>query len=1254
MNRFVTADPSQLVELRRDVDVLLVTATQVELEAVHELLTPLVGRQLLKIHCENNTYYVGRFGAVKTVVIKCQMGTAGVGAALPACLDALRLWNPRALIALGIAFGKDPQGQCMCDVLVARYVIPYEPGKVQRRQVYRSPQYSSDPALLNRFSNVTDWTFEHRGRQVEVIPPGPILSGEKVINSARGKRRLFEAFPQAIGGEMEGHGIAVAAAECRTPWILVKAICDWADGTKDDTFQRPAARAAASLVRHVLSEPSALRVLPSPVSPDSLYHRVPPGSIVNPTAESAPANVVTTLPGRHQAVTAERLAEAAGKMSPRMVAVEALQSQVDSALAQPTSSTVASIGAHAARVRLVLPKSHELVALRLIASAPGAVPIDVFKSLFPYVDWRVMLPRLSRKGVINLKPGSCPTVRRQLVGALFERQGIRTAFESRWLKRLSPLARHSDAAILLCLLHLRAGRVEEAVEVVTDVAEGLEPGHENRIYCDILRPFVQPKCFHRLSPVRQVHLLNAFALCLARSGHRHDSIIHLARLLRLSRRKAIAWGVGQAYINAGVNWAELGNARDASRCYERAIAHARRTRDRWLLGRALHNRGMLLLETKPKDGLRLIEAALEVKAAVGDVAGVTGGLIGQGNYCAKQGRWRHALDCYQRAVKIARRCDLRHLLGLALGNVGSCLADLGKISQAVAIFRQVRAIGQKEGFQDVVRNAIQGEAVAESRRDHWRQAGILFLHLEGIHRASANTPGRITALHDAALTMLRGGDVAKALQTFASSRRLANSIGDEISIYNSRYAVATPTEDPRIATAKALLRFARAERRLNHPLASAMLWEEALKRLMPADDAATEKLVRQIAGVAVELYRKARSRDGVARVYKLLCVWRRDLGDAQAALEYARLVGQWVPRAAYAERVRALDEQGCCCQKLGRPRAAERLHRSALSLAEKTGQGELIATPLNNLGLLLGNMGKIGEALRMFERAERLLAASNDVHFSASVAKNRALVLIDGGRRADARRLLQSWEKRTGQLGLKSLHASMLHGLANVAYLDGRLTTAATLYRQTLRCSNGIENDPTKEDAAQNYMTLLERRAGEYFGRNQVPAAERYLAEACRIADRYRLIDRRRTVLLTAAGEYWRVGERYYADACRTYVLAMLKAGSDDINGMLRINATVGAEVVRNFYLTSRACPTVRLKRLVGLTRAWLRKNSKNSLSSSMEGLFLWPFEVGSEIGRMVREERHVSAKLVVDKAADAYIRAVEALAAEQRPQKSR
>jgi len=44
---------------------------------------------------------------------------------------------------------------------------------------------------------------------------------------------LISLHPTVKGGEMEGAGISAACASKNKNWIIVKGICDFADGNKD-------------------------------------------------------------------------------------------------------------------------------------------------------------------------------------------------------------------------------------------------------------------------------------------------------------------------------------------------------------------------------------------------------------------------------------------------------------------------------------------------------------------------------------------------------------------------------------------------------------------------------------------------------------------------------------------------------------------------------------------------------------------------------------------------------------------------------------------------------------------------------------------------------------------------------------------------------------------------------------------------------------------------------------------------------------
>ena len=83
---------------------------------------------------------------------------------------------------------------------------------------------------------------------------GVVLSGEKVVDNPEFRAELLQHEPHAIGGEMEGTGL-YAACNGRVDWILVKAICDWADGKKEvvrKARQLTAAANAAQFVLHAL------------------------------------------------------------------------------------------------------------------------------------------------------------------------------------------------------------------------------------------------------------------------------------------------------------------------------------------------------------------------------------------------------------------------------------------------------------------------------------------------------------------------------------------------------------------------------------------------------------------------------------------------------------------------------------------------------------------------------------------------------------------------------------------------------------------------------------------------------------------------------------------------------------------------------------------------------------------------------------------------------------------------------------------
>lgn len=246
------------LDLKDGIGFLLVTATDLETRVLHTYLTALPGyEKILKVVNEKQTYFLGCFGVFGIVHVQCEMGSTGAGASSITVRDGIDAWQPKAAIMLGIAFGIDDKKQKIGDVLVSECVLPYDHRKVTSTGVtQRGTPRPADRILLNRFKNHTDWNYNlPNGLKPNVIV-GHILSGECLIDNAVFRNALLEKYDHAQGGEMEGVGFAGAAESKNIPWIIVKSICDFADGNKCENkakFQETAANSAISFSQNILN-----------------------------------------------------------------------------------------------------------------------------------------------------------------------------------------------------------------------------------------------------------------------------------------------------------------------------------------------------------------------------------------------------------------------------------------------------------------------------------------------------------------------------------------------------------------------------------------------------------------------------------------------------------------------------------------------------------------------------------------------------------------------------------------------------------------------------------------------------------------------------------------------------------------------------------------------------------------------------------------------------------------------------------------
>jgi nucleoside phosphorylase len=236
------------------VDVLLVTVAEIEARAV---LTLFPKSQLY--HVRDQTYHdLGLIGEARTFMVQSEMGQGGQSGAILTIQEGIDALHPSAVVMVGIAFGVDRDKQNIGDILISSQILDYELQRVGTNTgnklviVPRGDRPSASPRMLSRFRAAAKYWHAP-----SIIRFGLVLSGAKLVDNQDFRTQLLNFGPEAIGGEMEGAGLYAAAQRKKIDWILAKAICDWADGSKkqdESQHQKEAAENAARFTIHVIEK----------------------------------------------------------------------------------------------------------------------------------------------------------------------------------------------------------------------------------------------------------------------------------------------------------------------------------------------------------------------------------------------------------------------------------------------------------------------------------------------------------------------------------------------------------------------------------------------------------------------------------------------------------------------------------------------------------------------------------------------------------------------------------------------------------------------------------------------------------------------------------------------------------------------------------------------------------------------------------------------------------------------------------------
>lgn len=232
-------------------DVVLVTVNEHETKAVYDEFTAATGTPATPVLIDGRVYR--NLGAVNGATIfhaLSEMGSGSVGAMQQTVDKAIRALNPGAVIAVGVAFGLNEKKQRIGDILLSKQLRLYDLQRVGDEIILRDDKPHASARLINHFDGFvqTDW-------QGAKVRSGVILSGGRLIDDIDYRDQLVAMEREAVGGEMEGAGLYVSSHEHKVDWIVIKAICDWADGQKSKNKtarQKKAAKNAAQFLLQAL------------------------------------------------------------------------------------------------------------------------------------------------------------------------------------------------------------------------------------------------------------------------------------------------------------------------------------------------------------------------------------------------------------------------------------------------------------------------------------------------------------------------------------------------------------------------------------------------------------------------------------------------------------------------------------------------------------------------------------------------------------------------------------------------------------------------------------------------------------------------------------------------------------------------------------------------------------------------------------------------------------------------------------------
>ncbi len=689
-------------------------------------------------------------------------------------------------------------------------------------------------------------------------------------------------------------------------------------------------------------------------------------------------------------------------------------------------------------------------AFALLEQAIFLTKREYLELLIPEHDWAGLLSTWKDAGWVSAKETGFYSIVDALRDRMASTDGLLDEARDRWLKVLAAHEGYCDLDLARCIHLFSAGDRDQAVALAHRTLVSVEDPPFLRLLGSLLAIIDVNKVHRQLSPHHRLLLDDAIGIHDLRIGRYPEAEQRFRAMLNRARRCGDDWGVAEALLHLGLTAHHAGDEAAATRWYRNAVKEARKRGQTFLLGRALHNLSQCLVSKDPLEADALLIESTKVRQQAGDESPFALWMA-NGLAAIEAGDAAGALCCFREAETTVGDQGYRDHRARALHNQANARLALGQTAKALRQGTEALALAREIEDPDLLRLAVQGQAVRLAQQGDYRSAMPLFDELVDLKDAIGDRAGKAIALSDSAVTRLKVGKTDAAMQRFVEARHIAEAADAE----------------PELAFI--LRNHARGLRDSGDAQAATDLLSSAYRSAYDSGrwHLATD-LARELADEnhrckgAIELrdawYRKAidsAHRAGDAKRIAFMVGQRmaslRDTNQLDAAAQAAQdlLDATRGNKALFAEYASACVEAGNLSIDSGDLDQAASHYLAGLKGLERQDDPRERARLLGNLGELERRRGNLDMAERHMRAALELMPAE-DAAGRLHAMHNLALVLDGRDRRPEAIELLEQVRDRSKRNRDWEANAKAWIELGSIAWTDARPTLAMRRWQRAL------------------------------------------------------------------------------------------------------------------------------------------------------------------------------------------------------------